>query len=196
VIVWNEYTCKVSGGTFKFVECEECKQKYVYQMVREASGQGNSLYFLDNAGAQRRANSQAQAILNKTLQEDCDPVPCPKCACYQQNMMEKLCREYRLWMYWTGVSMIFVSVLCGAFAFMHSALEGGMLAAALAVVAFLGFVGGIGVIVWRRQLAAEFEPNETPLAERQSIAEERAVKVKNFENWLKEHGLDASQLAK
>jgi hypothetical protein len=29
VIVWMEYTCNLSGGTYKFVECEECKQKYV-----------------------------------------------------------------------------------------------------------------------------------------------------------------------
>ena len=45
MLVWNEYTCTVSGATFKFVDCEKCAQTYVYQMVRDAQGQvlaGNS----------------------------------------------------------------------------------------------------------------------------------------------------------
>lgn len=193
MLVWNEYNCKVRGETFKFVECEECKQKYVYTMVREAQGQGNSLYFLDNAGAENRAQNQAQAELTKALETDCDPVPCPKCGSYQQNMMEKLCREYRLWMFWVGVFMIFAGVLIGALGYILVESESRGTGLGLALASLLAIVGGSGIIAWRRQMGSDFEPNETPLETRLAVAEKRAVKVKNFKKWLEEQGVDLDQ---
>lgn len=193
IIAWNEYTCKVSGGTYKFVECEDCKQKYVYQMNREAKGQGTSLYFLDNAGAQNRASKQAQAALKKALETDCDPVPCPKCGAFQQNMMEKICREYRMWMFWLGVFTIFGSVLLGALGYTFFATEPRMLGLVMLFGAFLGVVGGAAVIAWRKQMGRDFEPNDTPLEQRLALAEARAVKVKNFEKWLTEQGVEVNQ---
>ncbi len=193
MIVWNEYNCQVSGGTYKFVECEDCKQKYVYRMMREAAGQGNSLYFLDNAGAERRAKNQAEAILKKTLAAECDAVPCPKCGAYQQDMMAKLCREYRLWMFWTGVFAIFAGVLSGSLGFILFEADSRGWGLGLGVVTLLGFAGGIGLIVWRRKLADAFEPNDTPLEDRLAIAAVRSTKVNNFEKWLKEQEIDADQ---
>ena len=38
-VLWNQYTCTVSGGCCKFVECEQCQQKYVYRMVRRVQGE-------------------------------------------------------------------------------------------------------------------------------------------------------------
>jgi hypothetical protein len=193
VIVWMEYTCEVSGGTYKFVECEACQQKYVYRMVRKAKGQGDSLYFLDNAGAQDRAQSKANADLQKALANDCDPVPCPKCGSYQDDMVAKLCREYRMWMFWAGIFSIFAGVLCGALGYTFYETDSRAAGLILYAAAFLGVVGGIIAIVWRRQMSDAFEPNNTPLKDRLSIASTKAEKVKNFAKWARDKGVNLDE---
>jgi len=56
--------------------------------------------------------------LQKQLDADCDPVPCPKCGWYQEDMIKKIRRDHRVWIYWVGVGAIFAMVICGAFAYM------------------------------------------------------------------------------
>lgn len=191
MIVWMEYKCNLAGRTYKFVECEECKQKYVYGMVRKATGQGDSLYFLDNAGAQNRARNSAQAQLEKALANDCDPVPCPKCGSYQDDMVEKLCREYRMWMWWLGIFAIFAGVLCGALGYAFHGTDSRALGMGLLATGFVGIAAGIGSMVLRRHMADAFEPNRTPLQQRLAIAEDRAEKVKSFKAWCKAMGAQA-----
>jgi hypothetical protein len=190
MLVWNEYSANVSGATYKFVECEECKQKYVYRMVRTGAGQGNSLYFLDNAGAQRRAQGQAKAELEHKLKKECDAVPCPKCGLYQEDMVEKMRKEYRMWLYYTGVFVIFSAFLAAALGIALFGNELKVAGVSMFIVAVLGVVGGAGAIAWRIDQASGFDPNAAPAKERLKIAEQKAQKVKNFEKWLKENGIE------
>ena len=196
MLVWNEYSCNVSGGTYKFVECEECQQKYVYRMERHADGQGNSLYFLDNAGAQRRAENQAQAVLQHLLKTECDAVPCPKCGWYQEDMVKKLCREHRLWMYWLGIFAMFAGVLCGSLGYPMYEAEYRLTAIILFLLALVGIGGGVGAILGRRSLASGFEPNAAPVEDRLQNAAEKAQTLKAFKKWLKEQGIDMPEAMK
>jgi hypothetical protein len=84
-LVWREYNHFLSGVTLKLVECEKCGTVYVYQMQRQVQGTGRSLYFLDNQGAQHRVRSEAEGALQKSLERDCDAVPCLNCGTYQQK---------------------------------------------------------------------------------------------------------------
>src|SRR4051812_28783971 len=76
LVVWNQYKCTVSGSIWKIVDCEQCQQVYVYPMTREVTGEGTSLYFLNNQGAKETAESEARSGLACVLEEDCDAVPC------------------------------------------------------------------------------------------------------------------------
>src|SRR5262245_28452231 len=47
-----DYTSTVTGSVLKQVRCEQCNLEYLYEMTRSARGEGTSLLFLDNEGAQ------------------------------------------------------------------------------------------------------------------------------------------------
>jgi hypothetical protein len=192
LIAWNEYSANLSGATYKMVECEECNQKYVYQMVRTGEGRGNSLYFLDNAGARRRAQGQAKAVLEHKLKKECDAVPCPKCGWYQEQMVVKMRNEYRLWLWYTGLVVAFAGAVCGTLGLAYAAFDVTMrpLGVGFLALGLTAFASGIGCIVWRMRLAAQFDPNDSTAKERLEIAAARAQKVKNFEKWLIENGVD------
>lgn len=190
VLAWNEYTYSASGGAYKFVVCEKCKQKYVYCMVRSGDGQGTSLYFLDNSGAQRRAEDQAHAVLQHRLKAECDPVPCPKCGWYQKDMVAKLRRDYQPWLYWTGILASFAGTLCAALGYPMLSYDYRFYASILFIAAFLGVGGGMTAFFCRSRGAARFEPNAIPVKDRLRIANERAEMVTNFEKWLEEQEAD------
>jgi hypothetical protein len=147
---------------------------------------------LDNAGAQRRAQGQAQAVLEHKLKKECDAVPCPKCGWYQDQMVAKMRDEYYLWIWYTGLVVAFAGAVVGTLGSAYAVFDQTMrsLGIGLAVPGIVLIAIGIGAIVWRMQLAAQFEPNKAPLKERMEIASEKAQKVKDFEKWLKENGID------
>lgn len=90
VIVWSqEFTAHRFGSTEKIVTCEKCQCQYVYTLFREVSAGGTSLFSLDNAGAARRAETRADAKLQRELDRGVDACPCPKCGHFQSNMIAK-----------------------------------------------------------------------------------------------------------
>jgi hypothetical protein len=185
-VVWREYTCTVSGSACKFVECEQCQQKYVYAMSRSVQGQGSSLYFLDNAGASNRAQDRASAQLQQELTTDCDPVPCPRCGWYQAAMVTKLRREYKPWMRWTWMLLLFASAMCALVAWLMYWTPNGPAGITL------GIAGGIlacavGVMFYQRYARNRLEPNDAPQAERLQIGQVRAEAVDDFVEWLSRH---------
>jgi hypothetical protein len=190
-IVWKEYTCTVSGGVFKVVECENCKQKYVYHMVRQAQGQGKSMYLVDNEGAGSRARQEAQATLAAQLERDCDPIPCVKCGWYQASMVAKLRGEHSPWLFWLGVGLLFCTVLVAVVAWLAYAAMGAP--DEIAVAALGGILGfwalGMAAFVVRSKLAQRFDPNAAPVAERVRAAQGRAETLEDFEKWLKDQCL-------
>ena len=67
----------MEGRVHKLVPCENCSTEYVYVMERESVGYGISFYWLNEAGAEGKANSTAAESLKTALENDFDPIPCP-----------------------------------------------------------------------------------------------------------------------
>lgn len=101
-----EYTATVEGRVFKFVRCEKCNSEFAYEMKREGSGSGTAILFVKNQGARERASAKAQAELSSRLQNECDPVPCPECGCYQEHMIPVIRRNFQFWMTVSGLFLL------------------------------------------------------------------------------------------
>lgn len=87
VLIQTDYTAWRIGAVSKYVDCQHCGADFAYTMYREASGQGTSLYFLDESGASDRANRRAEANLKSALASDIEPVECPTCGRFQSDMV-------------------------------------------------------------------------------------------------------------
>src|SRR6516225_1521586 len=98
LLIQKDYTAWRVGAVAKFVCCKKCGTEFAYTMMRHASGQGTSLYFLDNAGAEERAQRRAESKLQKALASEVEPVECPKCGCFQANMVREARRRYLKYM--------------------------------------------------------------------------------------------------
>ena len=142
IYVGKRYTSRVSGSVLKGAYCENCECEYLYKMVRTAEGQGSSPYYLDNAGAERRAQQAAINSLTASL-KGVDPVPCPDCGWYQKNMLWTMGGSYG-WMIVLWVIGAIATFIC-----YQSGLEP-FLYAATATIFFFG--------LWRI-LKSSFNPN-------------------------------------
>lgn len=87
------YTATAKGSVLKEVECENCEATFAYRLERTVTGQGYSLLWLDNRGAENRSSKQAEAQLTSKLSRDIDTVACPHCGWFQKNMCEVLRRN-------------------------------------------------------------------------------------------------------
>jgi hypothetical protein len=92
------YTATLQGQAAKLVCCEQCQFEYVYLIARKASGEGTSWLFVDNQGAQQRAQDAAAERLTAKLERARDVVPCPACGWLQKDMVERARRQRYGWM--------------------------------------------------------------------------------------------------
>jgi hypothetical protein len=106
------YITTATGSVAKFVECENCKGEYVYQMTREEAGSGTSLLFINRGGAKLRAVEEAEALLAEELATACDPVPCPFCGWYQKPMIEQLRKPRLRWLYYVALAVFLAGLGC------------------------------------------------------------------------------------
>lgn len=88
--IYRTYTATVSGSVLKRVRCEGCSSEYGYELQRTALGGGHSPFWLNNAGAARAAHERARANLSRALDQDIEPVFCPKCGLFQPDMVALL----------------------------------------------------------------------------------------------------------
>jgi hypothetical protein len=183
------YTATMRGRAVKVVNCEQCRAEYVYFMEREAIGQGTSVLFLDNEGASGRAASDAERSLNRMLAEDCDPVPCPACGWYQKPMVQLLRKQYRHWMLWTGGLLLIGSFVAGIVLYLNLVnIHGSNPTVTSVTVGILLFSipVGLGLMILRRVLAANFDPNCEDLETRKQVAAEKGMLKIELERILAE----------
>lgn len=183
------YTATMRGRTLKQVNCEQCQAEYVYFMEREATGQGTSVLFLDNEGAEGRASSDAERSLDRALAQECDPVPCPGCAWYQKPMVTMLRKQHRAWMFWTGVAFFIPTLLAGFVLYINLVDMHGpkphLTSWSLGIL-LSGLTASLGLIFLRRILAANYDPNSDDLETRKQIAAGRSMLKQDLERILEE----------
>jgi hypothetical protein len=155
-------------------------------MERSASGSGNSPLFLDNSGAQVRAEEQARRRLIRALEHEIDAVPCPACGWFQQNMIPILRAARNRWMFYTALGLIFVLVfalLSTWVIYLGSRQTPEWLVILLGVDA--GIAGlAVGLFVYRRVRSASWDPNTSDPQERKLLGQSRAILREQMENLL------------
>jgi hypothetical protein len=105
-LLFPEVTAEDAGATIKRVPCERCGAEYHYQLRRTAKGSVNSFLGIDDG----RAATKATTTLLRKLDTGCEPVPCPKCGWYQQDMIRRARRMRHRWMLGLAVSLFPISI--------------------------------------------------------------------------------------
>jgi hypothetical protein len=175
MIVNNQHTITVTQSAVRLVICEECNTEYVYQLERSGEGMGNSVYFLDEAGAKRRAERKAREQLARKMEHACEAIPCPRCGHYQDHMLAKARGEAAFkW----GLLAALAMVLCVGGFVLALSTRAVMLGVGIGVLGLLAAIvlGIIGLVV-----NGSYDPNKKPKEERLRIAVERAFRRRDFE---------------
>jgi hypothetical protein len=182
-----DYTAKLSGSVPKLVRCEQCSLEYVYLMKRSASGEGTSMLFLDNEGAQARAQSAAERALTTKLDHELDPIPCLACGWYQADMVAEIRKGRLWWMVLVAVGLGILGVILFLMACLVS-LIGEEPVAALVMWIGVGLcaLGAISLPLARRRLARQYDPNMEDLEQRKQFSATRAITKEAFLKWIEE----------
>jgi hypothetical protein len=180
----QSYNVSATGSVVKLVECESCKGEYVYKLTRQGEGSGTSMLFLDNEGAQGRAEQEARQLLLERLLTSCDPVPCPFCGWYQQNMVDRMRRHHQGWMITVGFLAGFAAfVCCLVAAFFTTRNDAANYVAQSVVFWLLTAVLGIAApaLIWgKHYLARIYDPNQQDVEKRKELGRYRAMSKADF----------------
>jgi hypothetical protein len=188
VVFWTEYTATVGGRVLKFVRCENCPTEYVYVLEREGEGFGTSVYLLNEDGAERNALSAAEDTLRQALENDFDPVPCPRCGHYQKFMFPKLLEDESPWRAAAHVAVLVIGALAAVigsywtWAYVVRPTDGALwrMIAAWAVVAAAA-VAGAALAAARRARERQFDPNDGDRDTRIAEGRRRAITRAEFD---------------
>ncbi|MCA8911023.1 MAG: hypothetical protein KDB82_04925 [Planctomycetes bacterium] len=148
-------TATVEASGTKHEQCIWCNTHYVYEFKRQASGSGTSLMFLDNAGAESRAEDRAYQQLEKAMAKAVEPVRCPNCRRFQPKAISSVKLKRGLSTIFGGLAIAFVAWIATIFIMSDAKWEARMTTSAtLAIVlAVLAILLGLGWWVL-------FNPNE------------------------------------
>lgn len=184
----KHYEATVRGSAVRAVRCENCQTEFVYVVSRQGLGYGVSLLYLDNAGAQDRARTQANAELRWELARGQEPVPCPGCGWYQRSMIPLLRRAHRHGMTIAGAFFLYLAALLLVLSV--AAWFGGnpgKWESARSFAEVCGWVTsiGFGLILTRKVLARRLRPNEGAPEARMELARKLAMRKEDFERALR-----------
>jgi hypothetical protein len=140
----------------KVVFCEQCKCHYAYQLMGSAS---NGLLL--------------QNLLSSTI----EAIPCPACGWYQSTMIARARSQHLRGMGYLGlcltVWLIPVAAFIGPIAGFHR------LFFVVPVVSL--FAVGISLLIWRRRLAQNYNPNEEEVKGRKKYGQARSSLLSSLE---------------
>lgn len=178
-------TVTLEGRVPKLVLCEQCGEQYVYLLKRQAQGDGTSLLFLDNDGAQRRAEGQAQEALIDLINRAHDPIPCPQCGRIQTNMIPRAKRLHRPGMGQAGLICLIVAIIVLVMGFFVEVTDKYGEKAVLKSIFYASAAGmtvlGFALIIRRKILVRRFDPNAAPVEARLEYARTVAMRLADWE---------------
>lgn len=126
-MIWyfgNVWTAEAHAQAERAVTCESCGCRFGYRVEITATGEARSPYFLDEEGAQQRAQERADEQLTRVFDSYVVPMPCPGCGDYQQEMIDAMKRRkypfpfrVRRWMVvvYAILGLVTVATLIGTF---------------------------------------------------------------------------------
>ncbi len=151
--IGTKYTSTVTGSDIKTVECENCKQTFVYEVICTADGQQTDFLWMDKSGATDRAESAAEQSLNEQLNQAIEVVPCPTCGWIQQEMCWLIFRRRHRLIFVVGL-LIAIALLVWAISIID---KPNSISTQLLTVS--GIIGAISVFLGY-PLARLFDPNK------------------------------------
>jgi hypothetical protein len=186
-----KYTASARGSTAVAVRCEKCFQKYYYHLICTGVGRGEAPYGLGAETAKKRARQAARRHLERLLETEIAPVPCPGCGHYQDNMIPKLreprLRGLRTFGVYTAVVGGVLSGVATIVTMMYLDKPQNMDIAAVQIfwgLAVIALLVEFGAILWRRYKNSCYDPNDPEteqerreLARRHTITREQAEAI-------------------
>lgn len=86
--VGRKFEASATGRAAREVTCEQCGESYVYVVTARAIGQRLSPLGLDDAAAAEAAQDKALRDLPRVLRSTVEPIACPACGWYQDDMVD------------------------------------------------------------------------------------------------------------
>jgi hypothetical protein len=93
----TRFKVPILGRTRKLVRCKHCATDYSYIMERESAGFAERSSYRDDNQASMVAAQSAVEQIRRILARDLDLVSCPKCGCYQRNMLRRMRWRIFIW---------------------------------------------------------------------------------------------------
>jgi hypothetical protein len=179
------YFVEKKGVVLREVTCEHCSTQFVYALTREVVGSGTSILFLDNAGAQDRANKEAEERLAQQLASEVDPVPCPKCSLYQADMVKAIREGMYFWLYIVAFLLVVAAIIGGA-AFISTLVYNPPSFPMLARLALGGGVVAAGVAAWmlvslQSTWSNDYDPNGNEHEEKRRSCRQKVLLKDDFD---------------
>jgi hypothetical protein len=173
------------------VLCEQCGRPYGYALTRSVGVQTTRAVWESVEAARKTAFRQARRSLDRILDRECDPVPCPECGWLQKKMLTAARREHFGALPWSAT---FAFILAGIVLFLLLAYTilvedlalkparwGPEGAAGLGLSFVLLLLCGGGAWLVHRVRRMWFDPNSIPVEERIERGRERALTWEEFQ---------------
>lgn len=185
--------CTIQGSIPQSVCCEKCRLDYVYLSTRIARGTGTNPLFLAGQQADREAEQQARQRLAEAFEHAVDPVPCPGCGWFQQNMIAPARQLHWAKLRQIGKWMAILSlIVMFPFYMAHKVSPESVTASVLYRGLQATFVVGLLLFPLRRFLASRFEPNGLPVGQRLQVGRTFALTREAFLKLAAEAGKQES----
>jgi hypothetical protein len=158
LLLLSSQRVRLTGLTAVAVRCESCRRKYHYRLKRTVRAEAMS---------REQARRRAKQLLLRKLDCDIDPVPCPSCGCYQEEMLPLLLRPRLRWMQNLAIAGFALSLFCCVPVFLYfdpSTRQANKpplpLVIAGGAAAVLGGFSSITLLGLRGYLNARYDPND------------------------------------
>jgi hypothetical protein len=151
--IFRTHFANAKHSTLKSVVCQHCCHRYAYRMERTASGMAFSPPLFGGDAAEARAAADSVKAVQRTLEDECDAVPCPQCGAYQPNMVEVLRNQHNSFLRGLAAGVL---LLAGPLFAVFAARIG----VAVGVFALSATASmSISLFALRQHLARRYDPN-------------------------------------
>lgn len=109
------YSATIDGRAVKPVLCDHCDCTFVYSIERRGKGSAEVGMLANDDEARQAAAEFAAQRLEESLKFEVDPVPCPRCGRFQEDMVRAMVERRYRWLLkvglFLGIAGLLVSVL-------------------------------------------------------------------------------------